>query len=129
MNSKNNINNKSVNNRAASAQSGKNSPAKRRNRAAHRVLFFCLAFICVLTVFIISGKGLVKTTAGEDGPSEKYYVSYCVKGGDTLWSIACENMTSSYVSAYEYIDEIKSINNLSSNNLTAGSSIIIVKFR
>lgn len=49
----------------------------------------------------------------ELGEKEEDYFSYIIKNGDTLYSIAKKYNTT--------VDEIKSINNLSSNNLTVGN--------
>lgn len=57
------------------------------------------------------------------------YTSYEVKKGETLWSIAADNLDQSgYEDITAYIDEIKQINNLSdkeADRLISGQYVII----
>ena len=43
----------------------------------------------------------------------KCYKSIQVQAGDSLWSIACDNITEEYDSIDEYMDEIAEINHIS----------------
>lgn len=45
--------------------------------------------------------------------------------GDSLWSIARENMTPGYSNIYQYMDEIKECNQLGTNDITSGAYLMI----
>lgn len=57
--------------------------------------------------------------------NEKYYKSITIEYGDTLYDIAKEHITEEYKDINEYISEVKSINQLSSDKITAGCCIVI----
>jgi hypothetical protein len=62
-------------------------------------------------------------------PSHKYYKSIEIKKGDTLWSIAKDYSDDKYYeNTSEYIKEVRSINSLTSDNIIAGSYIIVPYF-
>lgn len=65
----------------------------------------------------INQKLLVSGTS--DMGSTSNYDTYIVKSGDTLWSIANKNNTS--------VDNLKDINNLSSNLLSIGQKLLVPK--
>lgn len=55
----------------------------------------------------------------------KYYKSITIEPGDSLWSIAKENMTEEYGSINDYIDEVCFINSLDGTQIHAGRSLTI----
>lgn len=57
--------------------------------------------------------------------NEKYFKCIGIEADDTLWSIAEEYMTEEYSSTEEYIDEVKSINNLMSDKIYSGATLVI----
>ena len=68
---------------------------------------------------------IVPTTAkaGDDTVYYKYFTAYMVQKGDTLWELAREySHNESYT---EYINEVKDINHLYSDRITAGQYIVI----
>lgn len=56
---------------------------------------------------------------------EKYFISYVVQRGDTLWSIANEHMSGQYASAYHYIQEIMETNHLEHTVIKTGQMLIL----
>ena len=60
---------------------------------------------------------VIATANGETIPSEMSGNTYTVKSGDSLWSIANKYNTS--------VSELKSLNNLNSNNLQVGQILIL----
>ena len=52
-----------------------------------------------------------------------------IKDGDSLWSIAKENMDnttdSGFINIYQYIHEIKRCNNMKSNQINAGCYLMV----
>lgn len=83
------------------------------------------AAICISSIFIVSASDQAsdKRDGGIHAP-QKYYTSICVQKNDTLWNIAeryrprnCDNVS--------YINELKTINHMTSDTLYAGQNIII----
>ena len=80
---------------------------------------FIIIGIILFTVFLPS-------KSNQDIVANKYYKSIQIQKGDTLWSIATENMDVNYYkNTSEYVKEIKTINALVSDRVTAGNYIII----
>ena len=55
----------------------------------------------------------------------KYYKSIEIQPGDTLWDIAESTMTSEYDSVQEYVQVLKDMNNLESDDIQAGQYLMI----
>ncbi len=56
----------------------------------------------------------------------RYYTSIEIKPGDSLWSIACEYCFDMDMSVNDYIQEIKTLNHLSSDAITSGQYLTIM---
>ncbi len=54
-----------------------------------------------------------------------YYKSIEIQPGDTLWVIAENTMTSEYDSIQEYVQVLKDMNNLESDDIQAGQYLMI----
>lgn len=79
-----------------------------------------------LIIAICIGIGLSFTYAkGQEVKPNKEYITYQIKKDDTLWSISKVNMNKEYYSITAYIDEIKTINQLSNDTILAGKFLII----
>ena len=91
----------------------------------HRIVYLkkmtlCMtALILAVCLSVFAGKGLVSAHGNQKESliDYRYYKSIQVNTGDTLWSIAEEYMDDSYESVYDYIDELKEINNLDSSDI------------
>ena len=57
--------------------------------------------------------------------SDLQYKIVEIKEGDSLWSIAKENMNPGFHDVNEYIEEVKTCNQLSSDKLYAGSYLMV----
>ncbi len=90
------------------------------SRRASYVIFTAIAVIFIVFT-LYSNKSNAQS---QDGASYKYFHKIYVESGDTLWSIASENK-SDKESTTEYIKEVKSINNLKSDDLYAGQMIVV----
>lgn len=107
------------------------SLASRRIEARRRAVIRRRKMIAVLSVLAISliilfGSAMI-TFAKSNGKNEpvKEFVSIQIQTGDSLWTIA-ESYTESYgVAINDYIDEVKSVNGLTSNDIQTGSFIIV----
>ena len=84
------------------------------------------AVLSFLAVVIIGGSisGLAKARRQEQ-VSYKYYSSIMIKKGDTLWSIASENMTPEHDRIEEYIEELRNLNHLRGDGINAGEYLAI----
>lgn len=80
--------------------------------------------IAFLAVFLF---GSLQVTADSSTRTNerKYYTSYVVEKGDTLWDIASEYKTSEYTSNQEYIEEVITSNQLDSTEIYPGQLIIL----
>ncbi|MCF0141873.1 MAG: LysM peptidoglycan-binding domain-containing protein, partial [Parasporobacterium sp.] len=116
---------KKVNNTSAAPE--RRAAEKRSSRTAklNRLKIIAALSIILAVTAVVSIAGISKASAGVSVP-EKHYKSITVASGDTLWSIADEYMDDSYYDKREYIKELKSLNNISSDNITAGLSLLVI---
>ena len=102
---------------------------RRRQVDLKRSFLAFLAAIIVAGVSTFAGTGLVDAhDTSDDIVMCKYYKSIDIADGDTLWSIAKENMTEDYTSIYEYIEEVMEINNLESEQIQAGQYLTVAYY-
>ena len=89
---------------------------------------FKVSFITFFVIFICVA-GILKITAeGSNNPVNTQYLSIQIEEGDTLWELAVEynDESISNLSIKEYIEDIKSINNLvRDDKITAGNYVIV----
>ncbi len=120
MNRKNNYERSNLKKNAASRRRAQ------RNRHVLSALLVTIAIICsVLTIYL---NNVDAKSSGNSTPKYKYYKSYMVKPGDTLTDIANEYTKNTNVSIDEYIDEVYTNNNLSSDNINSGSYLYIAYY-
>ena len=75
---------------------------------------------------IVATLGLTASDASADEqPVPMAYQSVQIKSGDTIWSIAETWMTDEWQDTREYVNEIKAINNLTSDTIHAGNYLVI----
>ncbi|MCD8039631.1 MAG: LysM peptidoglycan-binding domain-containing protein [Lachnospiraceae bacterium] len=100
---------------------------RRRQLQVRRKICLLAASIAVFVLLSVSAISISTQASGlESAESHKYYRSIQIAKGDTLWSIAKENMdTHHYDNVYEYISEIKTMNSIKSDHIVSGSYIII----
>lgn len=77
--------------------------------------------VMLLGVFIFGSS----RKAGATTHNVKYYTCISIEADDTLWSIADTYITDEYNSIKDYIDEVKSINNLSSDKIYYGATLVV----
>ncbi len=97
---------------------------KRRRARIRKVTIFSVA-VLALAFGIIFFAGSTKSRSKAGNASEKYFTCYTIQAGDSLWSIAEDHMTEEYSSVNQYIDEVISINGLTSSDIVSGTSIVI----
>lgn len=92
------------------------------------VLIVSLLYICF---FLYFGDRVVKA---QEPTTDIQYKLVEVKAGDSLWSIAKENMSdesnySGFTDIYQYIHEIKKCNNMKSNQINAGCYLMVPYYK
>lgn len=107
----------------------KKTKKQRSNKIMEKLSFKIITAIFVviiaLSVFSLSAKA--KSAQGAD--DHKYYTSHMIMPGESLWSIAQENVDYvHYESVQDYIDEISFINGLNNSGLQIGDYILIPYF-
>ena len=87
------------------------------------VLIISLLSVCF---FLYFGDRVVKA---QESANDIQYKVVEIKDGDSLWSIAKENMDntndSGFINIYQYIHEIKRCNNMKSNQVKAGCYLMV----
>lgn len=87
------------------------------------VLIISLLSVCF---FLYFGDRVVKA---QESVNDIQYKVVEIKDGDSLWSIAKENMDntndSGFINIYQYIHEIKRCNNMKSNQVNAGCYLMV----
>lgn len=100
-----------------------------KKRAAKRNRFMAVVALVVLTIVIgiVAGQAIVKAeNQASNYTYTKTFKSVCVETGDTLWSISSKYMDSAhYDSVYDHMDEVISMNHLTSKELKAGQVIMV----
>ena len=92
-----------------------------RNLFAGAVIVLCVSMS--FSAFFVSAKE--KDTADHE-ESYVYYKSIKIEKGDTLWDIANENLPEKYSSTEQYVEVLKEINGLSSDEIYSGENLMIM---
>ena len=95
---------------------------RKRGTAAVLVTAVLLSLAMLCTVVFSSGNAI---QAQEDGLACKMYTSIRIERGDTLWAIAGRYMDGHYSSIQEYIDEVKFINELTSDTIHENAYLLV----
>ncbi len=75
--------------------------------------------VCFFSRFNDIGKVSASTS------NQKYFVCLEINEGDTLWSIAETYISEEYSSTDEYVAEIKKLNNLTSDKIFCGATLVV----
>ncbi len=90
------------------------------------IFSFLIVTAIIISVVLLSGKVIMaNSTAGAGHDRIKCYTTVEIEPGDTLSSIAKEYISSEYSGADEYIDEVISLNHLTSTRIIAGEYIAV----
>lgn len=92
---------------------------KRRTVVFSAVLAPMLA--CLVLVMSLS----IQSRAGEEHEVYKYYKSVEVASGDTLWTIADKYMGEGSFDKRDYIEEVKELNHMYSDDISAGEYLVV----
>ena len=100
--------------------------AVRRNRISFTARILFIACLAVLVTVFTAGIAM-RASAKEDGerPSRKYYMSYEVQPGDTLWDLASEYNDYSRQDTESYIASVKRTNHLTDDTIHVGQNLAL----
>lgn len=101
---------------------------RRRQVDLHRLFLAVMAAVIVAGFSMFAGTGFVDAHDTNEVVMCKYYKSIEITSGETLWSIAKENMTEEYTSVYEYIEEVMEMNNLESDQIHEGQYLTVAYY-
>ena len=90
----------------------------------YRLTVIMIGAALLLMVFLF-GTDKNEKSADASTYNVKYFKCITVDEDDTLWSIAEENISEEYSSISDYIDEVKSINNLVGDKIYYGATLVI----
>ncbi len=90
-----------------------------RNR---KIMLFAGIILTIVLAFIFYSN---RAVAENSRPVYTYYTSYEIQPGDTLWTIADQFMNAETSDKTTFIDNIKTLNHISGDNITAGKYIVI----
>ena len=103
--------------------------SKRRRQVELKRLFLAMfAAVIVAGCSLFVGAELVDAHDKTEEVMCKYYRSIEITDGDTLWSIAKENMSEEYDSVYAYIEEVMEMNNLESDQIHSGQYLTVAYY-
>lgn len=104
---------------------------KRQRELREKRPFFITGAVLIISLlsgcfFLYFGDRVVKA---QESANDIQYKVVEIKDGDSLWSIAKENMDntndSGFINIYQYIHEIKRCNNMKSNQVNAGCYLMV----
>ena len=116
-------------NKGRSSNHYKTLRKKRKSRVLRRLSFTIITaiFVTIIALSVFSLSATAKSTQGAD--DYKYYTSHMIMPGESLWSIAQENIDYvHYESVQNYIEEINFINGMTNSELHIGDYILIPYF-
>ena len=87
-----------------------------------RIAILICVLIAVLALIMLFN---VTSSAKNTYNYDTYYTNVLIDNGDTLWDIAKDNYSVEYGDFNDYIDEIRSLNHLSSDKIHAGGYLVI----
>ncbi|MBO4412128.1 MAG: LysM peptidoglycan-binding domain-containing protein [Lachnospiraceae bacterium] len=86
-----------------------------------------LSIIVVAVFVLILGVKSIWTSAKQiEGPAQTCYESYLIRENDSLWSIAREYAPKMNMSITSYIEELKRVNGLTSDQIRSGGKIVVL---
>ncbi|NBI90376.1 LysM peptidoglycan-binding domain-containing protein [Lachnospiraceae bacterium] len=105
-----------------------NKIRRQRERKRHIFLSACTLFL-IIVLSLTASSFLSHAKTNKKMPC-KYYKSIMIEEGDTLWSIALDNISpeSGNIAISAYIKEIMKMNGLQNDRITAGMYLVIPYF-
>lgn len=88
-------------------------------------LFILITGLTLFVMVLFFGTDKSEKSVDASTYNVKYFKCITIDEDDTLWSIANENISEEYLSVEDYIDEVKSINNLVGDKIYNGATLVI----
>lgn len=122
--------NRRVKSNSTSRRSTNHRNSKNHKKSSFKIIRGAVATIlCLVILFgacmVVESVCFSQEVKAEECLSELQYKVVEIKYGDTLWSIAKENMNPGFHDINEYINEIKECNQLHSDQINRGCSLLI----
>lgn len=95
---------------------------------SYTFIYRMIVFLLILAMLGFTASHIAAAYSSEAKAANQQELSFKsvkVSVNDTLWSIAKENYSAEYGTFKEYVQEIMRCNSLSSEDINAGSSLII----
>lgn len=83
-----------------------------------------ICFAIMLGVFLFGSFGDAGKVSASTA-NQKYFICIDIEEGDTLWSIADLYISEEYSSVDEYVAEVKELNDLSSDKIFCGATLVV----
>lgn len=85
------------------------------------VILICILLAVLALIMLFNVTSSAKNTYHYD----TYYSNVYIDNGDTLWNIAKNNYSVEYGDFNNYIEEIRTLNHLTNDNIHAGGYLVI----
>lgn len=100
------------------------------NRISSFRILIATVMLATAFIFMVGGSIIVKAgTVNTNDTAKVFYKSVTIENGETLWSIAQNYTKGSDSDICDYINDVKDLNNLTSDNITSGQNIIIMYYK
>ncbi len=90
-----------------------------------RIILFVGVIFAISLIILLSSTVITFAKSKETKAPVKEYISIQVQSDDTLWTIAEEKIDGFSIERTDYINEVKQINHLSSDQIHTGDYIIV----
>ncbi|MCI8593171.1 MAG: LysM peptidoglycan-binding domain-containing protein [Lachnospiraceae bacterium] len=94
-------------------------------RQESRIVFAVISLLLLAGLMCTMSLCIHSTVDAAEKNRYKYYTHILVEKGDSLWDIAGQYVSYEYDSRSQYIEELCSINHLSSQTIYAGEMLVI----
>lgn len=103
----------------------RNNKIRRQRQLRKNMIVGTLTICLVCALAITIGGFFSKAKSDNEDIYYKYYKSVQIEAGDTLWSLAEENMGGQYKNTKSYVEEVMAMNAMSDDKIVAGEYIVI----
>lgn len=102
---------------------------RKKQVAKQKLVISLIAIVMIAAGSIFFGSTFTSAKESEDKETlYKYHKSIVIESGDSLWTIAREYCTDKSIEIHDYVEELKELNNLSSDQIHAGQHLLVVYY-
>ncbi len=102
-----------------------NRTGNKKAHIRHQIAALTAGLAAAVVLTVVGGSRIYLAQASDAYSASTCYTSVYVSSGDTLWSIADEYMDTGWSDKESYIEEVRSINHLTDDNIQAGAYIVV----